>query len=51
VLRLDDGRLIMATVVHLHNRLGRAYFAVVRRVHAAVVRAVLRRLGRVTAPR
>jgi len=33
----------MTTVVHLHSRLGRAYWAVVRHFHPVVVRALMRR--------
>lgn len=34
--------MTMTTVVHLHSRLGRAYWAVVRHVHPVVVRALMR---------
>ncbi len=32
----------MTTVVHLHSRMGRAYWAVVRHVHPVVLRALMR---------
>ena len=38
VLREPD-RVVLSTVVTLHNRRGRAYFALVRRVHPVIVRA------------
>jgi Protein of unknown function (DUF2867) len=34
-------RVVVTTVVELHNRRGRAYFAVVRRLHPWVVRTML----------
>jgi Protein of unknown function (DUF2867) len=40
VLREAD-RVVMSTVVQLHNRRGRAYFALVRRLHPVVARGVL----------
>jgi hypothetical protein len=39
----EPERVIVSTVVHLHNGRGRAYSAIVRRIHPAVVRAMLRR--------
>lgn len=48
VLRLPD-LVVLTTVVRLHNRRGRAYFALVRRVHPVVVRAMLTRAARVLA--
>lgn len=42
-LRRDPGRITLTTVVRLRNRRGRAYFAVVRRLHPYVVRAMLYR--------
>ncbi|VXB09606.1 DUF2867 domain-containing protein [Aeromicrobium sp. 9AM] len=39
----EPDRVVVSTVVRLHNRRGRAYSAIVRRVHPAVVRAMLRR--------
>lgn len=38
--------VVMTTVVHCHNPLGRAYLATIRPFHHAVVRAHLRRAGR-----
>lgn len=40
------GAVTLTTVVTLHNRRGRLYFAVVRRLHPMVVRAMLRRAHR-----
>jgi hypothetical protein len=45
VLREPD-RVVLSTVVQLHNRRGRLYFALVKRVHPAVVRAGLDRAAR-----
>ena len=42
----EPDRVVVSTVVHLHNRRGRAYSAIVRLVHPAVVRAMLRRAAR-----
>lgn len=42
VLR-EPSRVVLSTVVQVHNRRGRAYWAVVRRVHPWVVQAMLRR--------
>lgn len=42
VLRQDD-RVVVSTVVQLHNACGRAYFAPVRLVHPLMVRAMLTR--------
>lgn len=39
-------RVVLSTVVQIHNRRGKAYFAVVRRLHPLIVRAVLRRAAR-----
>ncbi len=39
----EPDRVVVSTVVDLHNRRGRLYSLVVRRVHPAVVRAMLRR--------
>lgn len=50
VLREAD-RVVVSTVVQVHNRCGRAYSAVVRRVHPMVVRATLTRAARRLAPR
>jgi hypothetical protein len=45
VLREAD-RVVLATVVRVHNRHGRVYSALVRRVHPTVVRAMLARAAR-----
>jgi hypothetical protein len=42
VLR-EPRRVVVSTVVQLHNARGRAYFALVRRVHPVIVRAMLNR--------
>ena len=39
----ESDRVVVSTVVHLHNRRGGLYWLVVRRLHPAVVRAMLRR--------
>ncbi|KRC64568.1 hypothetical protein ASE12_07165 [Aeromicrobium sp. Root236] len=39
----EPDRVVVSTVVHVHNRRGRAYSALVRRIHPAVVRAMMRR--------
>jgi Protein of unknown function (DUF2867) len=40
-----DGRRVVtvSTVVRLHNRLGRAYFAIARPLHPLIVRAIMGR--------
>lgn len=43
---LEHRRVVLTTVVHVHNRRGRAYSAVVRRVHPVVVRTMLSRAAR-----
>ena len=54
VVTVEPTRVVLTTVVRLHNRRGRAYFALVRRVHPAVVKAMLTRaatrLSRVPVP-
>jgi hypothetical protein len=45
-VRREHGRVVVSTVVQIHNRRGRLYSAVVRRVHPVVVRAMLRRAAR-----
>ena len=45
VLR-EPHRVVLSTVVQLHNRRGRAYFAPVGRVHPMIVRAMLSRAAR-----
>ena len=39
----QSDRVVVSTVVHLHNRRGRFYWLIVRPLHPAVVRAMLRR--------
>jgi hypothetical protein len=43
---LERRRVVLTTVVQLHNRRGRAYWALVRRIHPAVVRTMLARAAR-----
>ncbi len=43
---LERRRVVLTTVVQLHNRRGRAYWALVRRIHPAVVRTMLARATR-----
>jgi hypothetical protein len=45
-IRREPERVVLSTVVALHNRRGRGYFAIVRRVHPVVVRAMLDRAAR-----
>jgi hypothetical protein len=40
---VEATRVVLTTVVRRHNRRGRAYFALVRRIHPAVVAAMLTR--------
>lgn len=42
-VRREPTQIVLTTVVQLHNRRGRAYFAPVRRIHPVVVRAMLNR--------
>ncbi|MCM6772450.1 DUF2867 domain-containing protein [Nocardia sp. CDC159] len=42
-VRREPGRIVLTGLVHLHNRRGRAYFALIRRIHPFVVRAMLNR--------
>ncbi|HEY4295834.1 MAG TPA: DUF2867 domain-containing protein [Paraburkholderia sp.] len=51
--RTDDGRsrfLVLSTVVHCHNRLGRFYILVIAPFHRLVVRSALRRAAHVGWP-
>ncbi|WP_194432235.1 DUF2867 domain-containing protein [Streptomyces alkaliphilus] len=50
-LLVAEGGMTLTTVTELHNRRGRLYFAVVRRFHPFVVRAMMRRAHRATALR
>jgi hypothetical protein len=45
-VRREPDRVVLTTVVQLHNRRGRAYSALVRPVHPVVVRAMLDRAAR-----
>ena len=45
-VRREPQRVVLTTVVRLHNRRGRGYFALVRRVHPAIVRGMLSRAAR-----
>ncbi len=45
VLR-EPQRVVVSTVVALHNRRGRAYFALVRHIHPVVLQAMLNRAAR-----
>jgi len=40
---VEPDRVVLSTVVRLHNRRGRAYSALVRRIHPVVVRGMLSR--------
>ena len=46
---VEVDRVVVSTVVELRNRRGRAYFALVRRLHPAVVRRMLNRAARTMA--
>jgi Protein of unknown function (DUF2867) len=43
VVTVEPARVVLTTVVRRHNLRGRAYFALVRRIHPAVVAAMLTR--------
>ncbi len=43
---VDVDRVVLSTVVELRNRRGRAYFAIVRRIHPMVVRGMLARAAK-----
>ena len=43
-------RVVLSTVVQVHNRRGRAYSALVRLFHPIIVRAVLGRAARILHP-
>lgn len=52
VVRCEPRRVVLVTVVRVHNRRGRLYSALVRRVHPAVIRSMLARAARrLTPPR
>ena len=46
---VEADRVVVSTVVQLRNRRGRAYFALVRRIHPLVVRRMLERAARTMA--
>ena len=46
---VETHRVVLSTIVELRNRRGRAYFAVVRRLHPLVVRGMLARASRTMA--
>lgn len=48
---LDQRRLIVSTVVHCHNRFGRAYIFLIAPFHRLIVKASLRRAARRGWPR
>jgi uncharacterized protein DUF2867 len=43
VASVEPARIVVTTLVRRHNRRGRGYFALVRRIHPAVMRAMLTR--------
>jgi hypothetical protein len=45
-VRREQDRVVLTTVVQVHNGRGRAYFAPVRMVHPTIVRAMLNRASR-----
>jgi hypothetical protein len=45
-VRREPDRVVLTTVVQVHNRRGRAYAALVRAVHPTIVRAMLARAAR-----
>jgi hypothetical protein len=45
-VRREARRVVLTTVVRLHNRRGRAYWALVRPIHPLIVRAMLARAAR-----
>lgn len=47
---LGKQRLIVSTVVHCHNRLGRAYIFLIAPFHRLIVQASLRRAARIGWP-
>ena len=47
-LRCEDGEAVITTTVTLHNRLGQAYWAVIRPFHGRVVAGLLRHTGPVS---
>lgn len=47
----DRARFVLSTVVHCHNRLGRAYIGLIAPFHKLVVQSYLRQAGRIGWPR
>lgn len=47
---LEPTRVVLSTVVEVHNGRGRAYSALVRRIHPVVVRTALARAARAMTP-
>lgn len=45
-VRVEERQVVLTTVVQLHNARGRAYFALVKLLHPAIVRAMLGRAAR-----
>jgi hypothetical protein len=45
-VRREADRVVLSTVVIMHNRFGRAYFALVRPFHPVIVRVLLARAAR-----
>ncbi|PWV76797.1 Protein of unknown function [Prauserella marina] len=45
-VRCEPDRVVLSGAVRLHNRRGRAYYALVRRIHPLIVRALLTRAAR-----
>jgi Protein of unknown function (DUF2867) len=48
--RTGERHLVLSTVVHCHNRLGRAYIFVIAPFHRVIVQACLRRAARIGWP-
>jgi len=46
---VEPGRVVLSTIVEVHNRRGRAYSAIIRRIHPFVVRGMLARAARTMA--
>jgi hypothetical protein len=50
VAHTGERRLVLSTVVHCHNRLGRAYIFVIAPFHRVIVQSCLRRAARIGWP-
>ena len=48
-VRVELDRVVLSTLVKVHNRRGAAYFALVRRIHPLIVRSMLARAARAMA--